>query len=81
MTKRLQVLFDDEEYIELQQSARESRMTIAEWVRQSLRQSRNLQRKKVENKLRALEKAFRHEFPTADIDVMLEEIERGYRGP
>lgn len=39
MTKRLQVLFDDE-YVDLQRVAREDRMTVAEWVRQALRPAR-----------------------------------------
>ena len=33
----------------------------------------------VEAKLRAIAEAARHEFPTADIDVMLQEIEEGRR--
>ena len=35
----------------------------------------------VEAKLRAIAKAARHEFPTADIDVILREIEEGRRLP
>ncbi|HET6363029.1 MAG TPA: hypothetical protein VFH11_13395 [Gemmatimonadota bacterium] len=31
-------------------------------------------------KLQAIRSAFQYEFPTADIDQMLEEIERGYLG-
>ena len=79
MTKRLQVLFDDEEYRALQLSAREERMTVAEWVRQALRQVRKRRRQAVDVKLRALAKACRHEGPTGDIDTMIEEIEKGYR--
>jgi len=78
MTKRLQVLFEDDEYRALQQSAREERMTMAEWVRQTLRQARLGRRRSVDRKLQALAKACRHQFPTADIDVMLNEIEKGY---
>ena len=78
MTKRLQVLFEDDEYLALQQSAREDRMTMAEWVRQALRQARQRRREAVDVKLRALEEACRHEFPTADIETMLDEIEQGY---
>lgn len=78
MTKRLQVLFDDEEYRALQQSAREDRMTLAEWVRQALRQVRRRRHQSVEAKLRAIEEACRHEGPTADIETMIEEIEQGY---
>ena len=79
MTKPLQVLLDDEEHRALQQSAQENRMTMAEWVRQVLRQASATQHRAVDSKLRALETACRHEFPTADIDVMLQEIERGYQ--
>lgn len=32
---------------------------------------------RIRAKLRAIEEAARHEFPTADVDVMLDEIERG----
>ncbi len=78
MTKRLQVLFEDDEYRALQQSAREERMTVAEWVRQALRQARRRRRRAVDTKLQAVAQACRHEFPTADIDVMLDEIEQGY---
>ena len=35
--------------------------------------------KSVEEKLRAIEKASKYDFPTADIDVMLQEIEEGGR--
>ena len=35
------------------------------------------QPKSVEAKLRAIEKASQYNFPTADIDVMLREIEEG----
>ena len=79
MTKRLQVLFEDDEYRALQRSAREERMTVAEWVRQALRQARLSRRRSVDRKLHALAQACRHQFPTADIDVMLEEIEKGYQ--
>ena len=79
MTKRLQVLFDDDEYRDLQRTAREDRMTVAEWVRQALRVARFDRRRAAEAKLHAVAEAARHEFPTADIDDMLGEIEEGYR--
>ncbi|MCZ0953407.1 MAG: hypothetical protein OXQ89_24515 [Rhodospirillaceae bacterium] len=79
MTNRLQVLLDYDEYLALQQSAREDQMTMAEWVRQALRQARQRRRKQVGVKLRVLEEACRHEAPTADIETMLDEIEQGYQ--
>lgn len=77
MTKRMQVLFADEEYREIQATAERARMTVAEWVRQELRKSRREQARMVETKLRAVAEAARNEFPTADIDVMLGEIDAG----
>lgn len=81
MTKRLQVLFDEEEYREIQGVARSQRLTVAEWVRQALRKARDDSPGRINAKLRALADASRHEFPTADIEVMLEEIESGRRIP
>ena len=54
-------------------------MTVAEWVRQALRSARADRRRTADAKLRAVAEAARHEFPTADIDDMLREIEAGYR--
>lgn len=79
MSKRLQVLVDDEEYREIQGVARRQRLTVAEWVRQALRRAREDDPGTVEAKLRIIAEASRHEFPTADIDVMLDEIDRGRR--
>lgn len=79
MSKRLQVLLDPEEYREIQGIAGRQRMTVAEWVRQALRKARNDSPQTVEAKLRAVAEASRHHFPTADIEVMLREIEAGQR--
>ena len=81
MPKRLQVLLEEEEYKEIQDVARRQRLTLAEWVRQALRQARSDHPGTVEAKLRVIADASRHEFPTADIDVMLQEIEAGQRHP
>jgi hypothetical protein len=81
MTKRLQVLFDDDELRDLQRIARRHRMTTAEWVRRSLRAAREAESGlDVGQKLAAVRSAAAHAFPTADIEAMLEETERGY-GP
>lgn len=77
MSKRLQVLFDEEEYREIQGVARRQRVTVAEWVRQALREARGNRPGTVDAKLRAIADASRHQFPTADIDTMLKEIEAG----
>jgi len=79
VAKRLQVILQDPEYREIQRVARSRHMSLAEWVRQALeRASRQEPLATVEKKLEAIRSAARHESPTADIDTMLAEIERGY---
>ena len=79
MAKRLQVIIQDPEYRDIQRAARLRRMSIAEWVRQALVQARRTEPgREVASKLEVILAAARMDFPTADIDRMLEEIERGY---
>ena len=77
MSKRLQVLFEDAEYVEIRASARRCRMTVAERVRQALRRARTDHPATVEARLAPVAEVVRHELPAADIDVMLREIEPG----
>ncbi len=79
MAKRLQVVVQDPEYRDIQRAARLRRMSIAEWVRQALVQARRREpSREVASKLEVIRAAARMDFPTADIDRMLEEIEQGY---
>jgi hypothetical protein len=79
MSKRLQVLFDEAEYAELQAVAQEQGLTVSEWVRQVVRRARRDRPAGDQaGKLAAVRAAARHSFPTADIEDMLTEIERGY---
>jgi len=79
MSKRLQVLLGDREYEELREIARSEGLTVSEWVRQVIRRERR-ERPSGDRarKLAAVRAAARHEFPTADIEDMLAQIERGY---
>ncbi|WP_151077408.1 antitoxin [Mycobacterium tuberculosis] len=78
MSKRLQVLLDPDEWEELREIARRYRTTVSEWVRRTLREAREREpRGDLDMKLRSVRAAARHEFPTADVEQMLEEIERG----
>ena len=83
MSKRLQVLLEEREMREIHQAARRNRMTVAEWVRQALRAARRREPgSESRKKLDAVKMAAGHSFPTADIDRMLAETERGYlEGP
>jgi hypothetical protein len=79
MSKRLQVLFDEAELRDLRETARREKVPLSEWVRRALRDARRGEPAgDIDSKLRAVRAAARHEFPTADIDEMLAEIERGY---
>lgn len=81
MAKRLHILLDDEEYLEIKDIARLRRVTVEEWVRQALRKAIEDHRSTVDAKLRAIADASRHRFPTADIDEMLSEVEAGSGTP
>ncbi|HEV2198139.1 MAG TPA: hypothetical protein VGR55_21335 [Candidatus Acidoferrum sp.] len=79
MPKRLQVILQDSVYREIRRVARARRMSIAEWVRQALDLARRREpTTEVEKKLAVVRAAVKHNGPTADIDVILDEIERGY---
>lgn len=81
MSKRLQVVLDEEECREIQRLARRHRMTVSEWVRQSPRRARRAEPVvDASPKLDVVRAAAGHEFPVADIEQMLEEIERGCVG-
>jgi hypothetical protein len=79
MSKRLQVLLEETELRDVQEAARRQGMPVSEWVRRALREARRREpRGDIDAKVRAIRSAARHDFPTADIDRMLDEIERGY---
>jgi hypothetical protein len=79
MSKRLQVLIPDAEMEELQRLARREHLALGEWVRRVLREARSHRPvQEPQAKLKAVRKAAEYAFPTADIDQMLAEIERGY---
>jgi hypothetical protein len=81
VTKRLQVLLDDPEWREIQRAAKARRLSVAEWVRQALRAARRREPSgDLDRKLAAVRAGARHQFPTADVEQMLDEIEQGYRG-
>ncbi|MGA2186013.1 MAG: antitoxin [Bryobacteraceae bacterium] len=81
MSKRLQVLLPDQEMSDIQRLAKRERVTVGEWVRRVLRESRaSRPAVEPETKLKAVRRAAEYSFPTADVKQMLTEIERGYDG-
>jgi hypothetical protein len=81
MSKRLQVLLDEGEFAEIRKAARRQRLTTAAWVREALRAARRTAPgADAKKKLAVVRAAVAHDYPTADIQTMLAEIERGYGG-
>jgi hypothetical protein len=79
MAKRLQVILQDADYREIQKMARSRRMSLAEWVRQALEVARRREPLgTASKKLETIRAAAQHDYPTADINTMLAEIEKGY---
>lgn len=79
MSKRLQVLFDEDEFAELRAVAERHGLTVSDWVRQAIRTAgRREAAGDPSRKLAAVRAAMRHSFPTGDVEQMLEETERGY---
>lgn len=79
VSKRLQVLLEEEDFEDVRRAAAARRVSVADWVRDAIRLARREQpSSSPDRKLAAIRAAARHDFPTADIGQMLEEIERGY---
>lgn len=65
---------------EIQRLAQHDRLTVGEWVRRALREAREQKPlNDPEVKLKAVRRGAEFSFPTADIEQMLSEIERGYQ--
>ena len=79
MTKRLQVLFEDDELAEIQRLARRERKTTATWVREALRAAKaQAIYPEAEPKLRAIREALTFSYPAGEMSEILADIERGY---
>ncbi len=79
MSKRLQVLLEEEELREVRRAANLAQVSIAEWVRSALRARRQAAPASApDRKLAVVRAAARHTFPSGEIGAMLAEIESGY---
>jgi hypothetical protein len=78
MSKRLQVLMDDDELAKIQGSAMHEGLTVADWVRRALRRALQQHPERTrDRKIAAVRAALEHRFPAPDIEQMLQEIEVG----
>jgi Ribbon-helix-helix protein, copG family len=79
MTKRLQVLLEDEELRDIQALAKRRRQTTAAFVRDALRAARTAAEYPLpEARLRAVREAAGHAYPAGDIEELLAQTEQGY---
>jgi hypothetical protein len=79
MSKRLQVLLDDDEMKEIAALAQSRKMTVSSWVRNALKEARSrFSSVAGDRKLQVVRAAAKHAFPTGDMEKMLAEIESGY---
>lgn len=70
---------DEQELEAIREAARRHGVTVSEWARTALRAARRADSGgDADRKLAAIRTANRHAYPTADIDQMLAEVERGY---
>ena len=69
---------DEKEFRSYQRLAKRKGLSLSEWARQTLRKARRQESVGApEKKIEIIRAAARHEFPTADIDTMLAEIQKG----
>ena len=72
------VSLDDEEYAHLEHIATHRKITVEQWIEEIIRRDMADYRRRSASIQRAIEEAANHNFPTADIEQMLKEIESGY---
>jgi hypothetical protein len=78
MSTRLQIVVSEDEAKQLRRSAKSAGLTLSEWARRALRRAQQVgAAASPEQRLRALDRALACGHPTADIDDVLAEIERG----
>jgi predicted 2-oxoglutarate/Fe(II)-dependent dioxygenase YbiX len=79
MSKRLQVILDDDDMKAITTLARKQKMTVSSWVRATIREARTRHPQiSGDRKIQVVRAATGHDFPTSDLDRMLAEIESGY---
>lgn len=79
MSVRLQVVLDEAEMKAIREDARRHGVTVSEWVRRALKESRRqMASGEPSRKLAAVRAAAKHSFPSGSIQQMLSEIEQAY---
>ena len=72
------IALNDYEYAHLERIATRRNITVEQWIEELIRRDIADYRRRSENIRMIIEEAAQHDFPTADIEQMLKEIESGY---
>ena len=76
--KTCQLSLDDAEYEDIKHIASRRNMTVEQWIEATVSEARVDYHRRVERIRRVIEETSHLNFPTADIEDMLKEIESGY---
>jgi hypothetical protein len=74
----MQVLLDEVEFRTIERLAQRDGLTTSEWARRRLREAATGEPRDTASKLAAIRSAYLHQAPAPDIELMLDEIGRGY---
>lgn len=70
---------DDDELADIEAAARRDGETVSAWVRRTLRAAQAQRTASdASRRLAAVREAMTHDFPTGDIEQLIEETQRGY---
>lgn len=79
MSRRLQILLEEEEWREVRRAASLARVSVEDWVRAALRASRLAGPASLpDRKLAVVRAAAQHAFPAGEIATMLSEVDAGF---
>jgi hypothetical protein len=79
MRQSFQVRLEDSEVEEIREIADRMHLSVDEWIRWVLVEARKRHpNPSIDSKLRAVQAAVKHEFPTGDIGQLLHEVDGGY---
>ncbi len=75
----MQIILNDDEMTEIKKLAKQEKMTVSAWVRRAIsHEKRERPIQQVKKKLELVRRSSQFQYPTADIENMLADIETGY---
>ncbi len=77
--KRCQITLEDDEFADIERIAGRRNMTVEQWIEETVRLARSDYHARVRRIEKVIKETSQLNFPTADIEQMLQEIEAGRR--